>query len=106
MGRKKNSAGFYRRFHGETKYCGLPPPLDLTNPPTYRRVIQYIYFLINGGKDKDKIIGAVYSDVVSIWNSLRQQNLNPEEHTRYKSTLLRCNKHRMKLQGQRRFLRI
>lgn len=55
MERKKNSAGFYRRLHGETKYCGLPPPLDLTNPPTYRRVI---FFLINGGKDKNEIIGA------------------------------------------------
>ena len=47
MPRKKKITGVQTRLQGETKFGGPPAPLDLTEPPTYRQLIQYMYSLKN-----------------------------------------------------------
>ena len=55
MPRKKKETGVKTRGQGEAKFGGLPGPLDLTEPPTNRQVIQYMYFLQNCGKRRMKL---------------------------------------------------
>ena len=59
MPRKKKITGVQTRLQGETKFGGPPAPLDLSEPPTYRQLIQYMYSLKNSGKDEDEIVTKV-----------------------------------------------
>ena len=70
MPRKKKETGVKTRGQGEAKFGGLPGPLDLTEPPTNRQVIQYRYFLQNCGKEENEVISKVAEDVRSIWESV------------------------------------
>lgn len=53
------------------KFSGLPCPLDKTEPPTLRKVIQYSYFLANSNPrmrtyDISKLIA---KEIISIWQA-------------------------------------
>ena len=70
MPRKKKETDVKTRGQGEAKFGGLPGPLDLTEPPTNRQLIQYMYFLQNCGKEENEVISKVVEDVRSIWESV------------------------------------
>ncbi|KAK6178315.1 hypothetical protein SNE40_013114 [Patella caerulea] len=70
MGKKRKST--VTRQESAKKFCGLPTPLDKTEPPTLRQVIQYSYFVKNsqpGIKNYDisKMIAKV---LIEIWRSV------------------------------------
>ena len=71
MGKKRKSI-VLTRTESRKKFCGQPSPLDTTEPPTLRQVIQYSYFLKNGNPDiKDYDISKVIAkDVIQIWRSV------------------------------------
>jgi len=72
MGRKRKAA--VTRNDSARKFCGQPSPLDRTEPPTTRQVIQYSYFLQNSQPDaKDyEIAKLIAREVIEIW-----QQVNP-----------------------------
>lgn len=54
------------------KFCGKPSPLDKTEPPTLRQIIQYSYFFKNahpGTKEYD-IAKLIAKDVIEIWKAV------------------------------------
>lgn len=71
MGRKRNSA-LVTRSDSAKKFGGNPSPLDKTEPPTLRQVIQYSYFLQNSHPHlKDYDISKIISkDLIEIWQAV------------------------------------
>ena len=70
MGRKRKNIAT-RSIH-EKKFCGMPSPLEKTEPPTTRQVIQYSYFLKNSQpclKEYD-IAKVIADDVIEIWKAV------------------------------------
>ena len=48
MGKRgKSSSSSLTRLSGAKKFCGQPKPLDGTEPPTLRQIIQYSYYVEN-----------------------------------------------------------
>ena len=48
MGKRgKSSSSCVTRLSGAKKFCGQPNPLDETEPPTLRQIIQYSYYVKN-----------------------------------------------------------
>jgi hypothetical protein len=60
-----------RRSSGKY-FGGQPSPLDITEPPTNRQVIQYSYFIKNSCPDIKEydISKMIADDVVKIWSSV------------------------------------
>lgn len=60
------------RCGGEKFFGGQPSPLNETEPPTHRQVIQYSYFLKNSYPDMKEydISKRIAAHVIKIWNSV------------------------------------
>ena len=71
MGRKRKSSVLTRSDSAD-KFGGQPSPLDRTEPPTLRQVIQYSYFLQNSHPDlKDyDIAKTIAKAVTGIWQAV------------------------------------
>ena len=71
MGRKKKCS-LITRTESAKKFGGNPSPLDKTEPPTLRQVIQYSYFLQNSHPQlKDSDISKIISkDLIEIWQAV------------------------------------
>ena len=57
------------RMKSETKYCGGPCELSITDPSTFRQVIQYYYYLvyINPNADIVLVTQQISNNIKSIW---------------------------------------
>src|SRR5881296_1009553 len=69
---KKRKSVVLTRSDSAKKFCGQPSPLDKTESPTLRQVIQYSYFLLNSHPDlKDYDIAKIIArDVIDIWQAV------------------------------------
>ena len=56
-------------------FAGVPCPLDKTEPPTLRQVIQYSYFLENTYPDWEhgSIGDLIAKDIIDIWQMVNQR---------------------------------
>ena len=81
MNRKRKPTVLTRSDSGK-KFGGQPSPLNETDPPCLRQVIQYSYFLQNSHPDlKDYDIAKIITkDVIKIWKSVNPRLLLYEEY--------------------------
>ena len=65
------NTGVSTRSKGAIKFSGLPSPLDKTEPPTCRQIIQYSYFLMNTYPHFFFCISKLIAkDVIDIWKAV------------------------------------
>ena len=66
------NTGVSTRCKGSIKFSGLPSPLDKTEPPTCRQIIQYSYFLMNTYPHLSclGISKLIAKDVIDIWKAV------------------------------------
>ena len=71
MGRKRKSTSVTRKQSSKI-FCGNPSPLNKTEPPTLRQLIQYSYFLRNSQPDMSDyaIAKLITKDVIAIWQAV------------------------------------
>ena len=71
MGRKRKSSVLTRTEIGK-KFCGKASPLDTTEPPTMRQIIQYSYYVKNSNPELKNydISKLITKDIIQIWRSM------------------------------------
>ena len=69
------NTGVSTRNKGAIKFSGLPSPLDKTEPPTLRQIIQYSYFLMNTYPHLSclGISKLIAKDVINIWKAVNSR---------------------------------
>lgn len=69
---KKRKSTVLTRTESSKKFCGQPSPLNTTEPPTLRQVIQYSYFVKNSNPDLNDydVSKLIAKDVIEVWRSV------------------------------------